>query len=60
MFGLKIWKSSVYVFSKIPNEFDVYSAMWIVAAAIAAAAVGALIPAVAAARLRPVRILRYE
>jgi lipoprotein-releasing system permease protein len=60
MFGLKIWKSSVYVFSKIPSEFDVYSAMWIVAAAIVAAAVGALIPAVAAARLRPVRILRYE
>jgi lipoprotein-releasing system permease protein len=60
MFGLKIWKSSVYVFSKIPSEFDVYSAMWIVAAAIIAAAVGALIPAVAAARLRPVRILRYE
>lgn len=60
MFGLKIWKSSVYVFSKIPNEFDVYSAMWIVAAAVVAAAVGALIPAVAAARLRPVRILRYE
>jgi lipoprotein-releasing system permease protein len=60
IFGLKIWKSSVYVFSKIPNEFDVYSAMWIVAAAIVAAAVGALIPAVAAARLRPVRILRYE
>ena len=31
IFGLKIWKSSVYIFSKIPNEFDVYSAMWIVA-----------------------------
>jgi lipoprotein-releasing system permease protein len=60
IFGLKIWKSSVYVFSKIPNEFDIYSAMWIVGAAIVAAAVGALIPAVAAARLRPVKILRYE
>ena len=60
IFGLKIWKSSVYVFSKIPNQFDIYSAMWIVAAAVVAAAVGALIPAVAAARLKPVRILRYE
>jgi lipoprotein-releasing system permease protein len=59
-FGLKIWKSSVYVFSKIPNQFDVDSAIWIAAAAIVAAAVGALIPAVAAARLKPVRILRYE
>jgi lipoprotein-releasing system permease protein len=60
IFGLKIWKSSVYIFSKIPNQFDIYSAMWIAAAAVVAAAVGALIPALAAARLRPVRILRYE
>jgi lipoprotein-releasing system permease protein len=60
IFGLKIWKSSVYMFSKIPNQFDITSAIWIAAAAVAAAAVGALIPAFAAARLRPVQILRYE
>jgi len=58
--GLKIWKSSVYLFSTIPNDLHVPSAIWIMFAAIAASAVGALIPAFAAARVRPVRILRYE
>ncbi|MCD6392582.1 MAG: FtsX-like permease family protein [Planctomycetes bacterium] len=58
--GLKIWKSSTYMFSRIPNEVDWTSVVWIVAAAVVAAGVGALIPAIAAARLKPVEILRYE
>ena len=58
--GLKIWKSSTYMFSRIPNEVDWMSVVWIVAAAVVAAGVGALIPAIAAARLKPVEILRYE
>ncbi|MEN6306814.1 MAG: FtsX-like permease family protein [Anaerohalosphaeraceae bacterium] len=58
--GLKIWKASTYLFTKIPNEVNWQWAFWICMAALAAAAVGALIPAVAAARIRPVRILRYE
>jgi lipoprotein-releasing system permease protein len=58
--GLKLWKSSVYMFSRIPNEVDWGSALPIVALAIAAAALGALIPAVVAARTRPVEVLRYE
>ncbi|HML74262.1 MAG TPA: hypothetical protein PKB02_07170 [Anaerohalosphaeraceae bacterium] len=60
MTGLKIWKASTYLFTKIPNEVNWQWAFWICIAALAAAAVGALIPAVAAARIRPVRILRYE
>ncbi|MBE0535645.1 MAG: ABC transporter permease [Phycisphaerae bacterium] len=59
-FGLKLWKSSTYMFSRIPNQVDWPSVAWVAAAAILAAGVGALIPAVAAARVRPVRILRYE
>jgi len=58
--GLKIWKSSTYMFSRIPNEVDWTSVVWIVAAAVLAAGAGALIPAIAAARLKPVKILRYE
>ncbi len=58
--GLKIWKSSTYMFSRIPNEVDWTSVGWIVAAAVCAAGVGALIPAITAARLKPVEILRYE
>ena len=60
IFGLKLWKSSVYMFSKIPNEINWDSALLIVSSAVAAVAVGALIPAIIAARTRPVNILRYE
>ena len=58
--GLKLWKSSVYMFSKIPNEVNWFWVLPIVLSAIAAAAVGALIPAIVAARTKPVEILRYE
>ncbi len=60
IFGLKLWKSSVYVFNKIPNEIDWASAMLIIFLAIVAAAIGAFIPAIVAAKTRPVEILRYE
>ena len=60
IFGLKLWKSSVYLFSKIPNEVNWPWAMRIVLLAIIAAAIGTLIPAIVAARTKPVNILRYE
>jgi lipoprotein-releasing system permease protein len=60
IFGLKLWKSSVYLFSRIPNKVDWSSALSIVLFAIIAAAVGAVLPAIFAARTRPVEILRYE
>ncbi len=58
--GLKLWKSSVYMFSEIPNEVNWLWALAIVSIAIAAAVFGALIPAIVAARTKPVDILRYE
>ena len=58
--GLKLWQSSVYMFSRIPNEVDWESALPIVAMAVAAASLGALLPAMLAARTKPVEILRYE
>jgi lipoprotein-releasing system permease protein len=60
LFGLKLWKSSVYMFARIPNQVDWGSALPIVGLAIVAAALGALIPALVAARTRPVEVLRYE
>ena len=60
IFGLKLWKSSVYMFSKIPNEVDWPWALVFVLIAIVAAAVGTLIPAIVASRTKPVEILRYE
>ncbi|MHC4113750.1 MAG: ABC transporter permease [Planctomycetota bacterium] len=60
IFGLKLWKSSVYMFSSIPNDIDWHSVFYIVLMAVIAAALGALIPAIVAVRTRPVTILRYE
>ena len=60
IFGLKLWKSSVYLFSKIPNEVNWPWALRIILLAIIAAAIGTLIPAIVAARTKPVNILRYE
>ncbi len=60
LFGMKLWSSSVYMFSRIPTEVDWTSALPIIGLAIAAAAVGALTPAIVAALTRPVEVLRYE
>jgi len=60
IFGWKLWRSSIYMFEQIPNTVDWGCVVWIVAAAILACIIGALIPAVTAARLKPVKILRYE
>ncbi len=60
VFGLKLWKSSVYMFSRIPSEVDWGSVLPIVVSAILAAAIGAVVPAIVAARTRPVNVLRYE
>ncbi|MHC4636468.1 MAG: FtsX-like permease family protein [Planctomycetota bacterium] len=60
VFGLKLWKSSVYMFSVIPNQMYLGWAVGIMISAVAAATVGALIPAIVAAKTRPVDILRYE
>jgi lipoprotein-releasing system permease protein len=59
-FGLKLWKASVYMFSRIPSEVDWHSVLWIALSAILGAAIGALVPAVSAALTRPVNVLRYE
>jgi lipoprotein-releasing system permease protein len=58
--GLKLWRSSVYMFDRIPNQVDWSSALLFATLAMAAAAVGALVPAVLAARTRPVEVLRHE
>jgi lipoprotein-releasing system permease protein len=58
--GLNIWKSSVYMFSRIPNEVDWPMAFKIVLIAVAAALIGSAIPAIIAAAVKPVNILRYE
>lgn len=58
--GFNLWNSSLYVLHEIPHRFDPSGAADIALVAIAAACLGALVPAIAAAWTRPVRILRYE
>ncbi len=60
MLGLKIWDPEVYAFDTIPNTMDPETVVWIVAVAIASSILGALVPAIRAARMNPVEALRWE
>ncbi len=60
VFGLKLWKSSVYMFSQIPNQVNWGFTVVIVIAAVIAVSLGSLLPAIQAARTNPVDILRFE
>lgn len=60
LLGLRLWDSSVYLFEQIPNDVSWKAVLIITLLATAAAAIGALTPAIMAARTRPVEILRYE
>lgn len=59
-FGWKMWDPRVYFFERIPDRVDWIGAAWVVLGAIVSSVVGALIPAIIAARMNPVEALRYE
>ncbi|MEM9066549.1 MAG: FtsX-like permease family protein [Planctomycetota bacterium] len=58
--GLQVWDPSVYYFTEIPNHFDPVKGSIIFFGGVLASVVGALIPAVRAAWLDPVKALRFE
>ncbi|MBI1375848.1 MAG: hypothetical protein GC159_24325 [Phycisphaera sp.] len=58
--GFQIWDRSVYFFDKIPSRVDWREVVVIVIVAVASSTIGALIPALRAAFVDPVRSLRYE
>ncbi len=60
IFGLKLWRSSSYILNFIPNTVNWSAVLPIVAAAVVGSVIGALLPAVIAARMKPVELLRYE
>ncbi|HOF17341.1 MAG TPA: FtsX-like permease family protein [Phycisphaerae bacterium] len=58
--GFTVWDPEWFLFDQIPNEVRAATAVLIVAAAVAAGVLGAMFPAVRAARMQPVEALRYE
>ncbi|MGB7156913.1 MAG: FtsX-like permease family protein [Tepidisphaeraceae bacterium] len=58
--GLKIWDPEVYAFDIIPNQMSPKAAAIIVGVAIVSSILGALVPAIRAARMNPVEALRWE
>jgi len=57
---LRVWKADVYSFDYIPNTVKFSDAAVIAVIAVLAAVLGALVPAIIAARKHPVEALRYE
>ena len=58
--GLTIWNPEVYAFETIPNTMNPSEVTVIITIGILASVVGALVPAVRAARMHPVEALRWE
>ena len=58
--GWKMWDPQTYFFDRIPDRVDYGEALAVVAGAVVSSVIGAALPALLAARLRPVDALRYE
>ncbi|GAB4547918.1 MAG: ABC transporter permease [Phycisphaerales bacterium] len=58
--GLYIWDPSIYYFTEIPSEVEPVKALIVLSGGVVFSALGALIPAVRAASMNPVRALRFE
>ncbi len=58
--GSPVFDPSVYFFDKIPTEINPWTIAWITAGAVGIAVLASVLPARRAARLHPVRALRWE
>ena len=58
--GIQIWDPRVYAFDTIPNTLNPPEVVVIMAVAVISSVLGALVPAIRAARLNPVEALRWE
>ncbi len=58
--GVQVWDPKVYYFTEIPNRVEPINALIVLGAGVGFSVLGALVPAVRAARMDPVRALRFE
>ena len=58
--GVQVWNPEIYLFDKIPNTMSPNEVTVIVSVAVVASVLGALVPAIRAARLNPVEAVRWE
>lgn len=59
-FGLLIWDPKIYYFTKIPNEIVPERAAIVIGGGILSSVLGAVVPAIRAATMDPVKALRFE
>jgi lipoprotein-releasing system permease protein len=58
--GFRVWRMETFMFDRIPNRMDWSAAGMVIVGAILAGLLGAMVPALRAARMQPVEALRYE
>ncbi|NOY41694.1 MAG: ABC transporter permease [Planctomycetes bacterium] len=58
--GTPVFDPSVYYFYKIPTIVNLFTATWICVGAVVISVLASVLPALRAARLHPVKALRYE
>ncbi|TVQ59545.1 MAG: ABC transporter permease [Phycisphaerales bacterium] len=58
--GLVVWDPSVYYFFEIPNRVEPSKAIMVMCAGVLFSVAGALLPAIKAAHMDPVKALRFE
>ncbi len=58
--GQEVFDPTVYYFTEIPTIISTFTMCWIALGAIAIAATASVLPALRAARMHPVRALRFE
>lgn len=58
--GIVIWDPSVYYFTDVPSEVNTGHAVIVLVSGVVSCAVGAIVPALRAALMDPVKALRFE
>lgn len=58
--GIQIWDPSIYYFTQIPSDLRWDKVVIVLAGGVGFSVLGALIPALRASRMDPVRALRFE